>query len=89
MKKCKFCKSELVPKKLFCPSCGKAQDEIKVRTVGSSNRPADVNRILEESGLTTEKEKSQLLAELKGGFKKREEATITGNVGNIGGIGQV
>lgn len=98
MSKCINCKKKLPKMKsgnkivepFYCPFCGEEAGErkYKISTIGSSNRPYDVNKALEDAGLKTEREKSEILAELKSGYKRRDEATISGNVGGIGGIGQ-
>jgi len=84
--KCKHCGGKLVPKKLFCPNCGKAQEKIVVKTSGASNRPVEVEKVFEDSGITKEADKRKFLSELSGGFKNREKVIIDGNVGKIGGF---
>ena len=82
--KCKFCDGKLIPKRQFCPDCGKANEKVSIRTSGSSSRPADVNKVLEKSGAKTEAEKRRFLGEIQGGFKSRDEAVVDGNVGRVG-----
>lgn len=85
--KCEKCGEKLNPKKNFCPECGHATKKWQETEVVSKDfrgpSKTEVNKILEDAGITSAAERSKFLGELESGIKPRDQVVVEGNVGRI------
>jgi DNA-directed RNA polymerase subunit RPC12/RpoP len=61
----------------FCQECGHQIRQYETSNLSTGRLPTDVNRVLEDAGITNSKEKRQFLAGI--GVAKKDESLIKGS----------
>lgn len=74
----------------FCGQCGlilEGKELPNIAMTATQGNKAEVDKILNDAGITSEPEKLKFLSELESGVKPKSEVITGGQVGKIGHLG--